>query len=167
MPAKPKPLKADRKKSGKKRKKKTERQQLEIDLDNLVKAIVLERDGGCVCPPPENGHSRVRQPGHLFTRGHESIKWDLFNVHEQCSSCNGRHVYHTKYYRWWFVDNFGESELNRLDRDARESIKMSIDDLETLYIELIEIQKLQPALKPYFTQKEILSGAWRGRTWQK
>jgi hypothetical protein len=157
--AKPKPTKAPK---GKKRKKKTERQLLEIRLDALVKEIVLQRDNGCVCPPPEHGHSRVRQPGHLFTRGHESIKWDLYNVHEQCSSCNGRHVYHTKYYRWWFVDKFGEDELNRLDRDARQSVKMSIDDLETLEYELTEIQKMmEDGWKPYFSQKDILAGRWK------
>jgi len=163
MPAAPKPTRPPK---GKKRKKKTERQKLEIELDHLVREIVFVRDNGCVTPAPENGHSSTRQPGHLFKRTFESIKWDLYNVHEQCSSCNGRHVYHTNYYRWWFKDRFGDNEYNRLDRDARVSIKMSLDDLETLFIELTEIQKKQesePGWKPYFSQKEILSGEWRNK----
>jgi len=89
----------------------------------------------------------------------------LYNVNEQCSYCNGRHEHYSHYYRWWFKEKFGEDEYNRLDRDAQQSIKMSLDDLEGLYMELIEIQKLQearPGWKPYFTQKEIISGKWRG-----
>ena len=161
MPAAPKPTRPPK---AKKRKKKTERQKMEIELDHLVREIVFVRDNGCVTPAPENGHSSTRQPGHLFKRTFESIKWDLYNVHEQCSSCNGRHVYHTNYYRWWFKDRFGDDEYNRLDRDARVAVKMSLDDLETLFIELTEIQKkqeLEPGWKPYFSQKEILSGEWR------
>ena len=163
----PKPKPAPRIKV-KKRKMKTPRQRAEIRLDALVKEIVLDRDGFCVCPPPVNGHTQQRTPGHLISRGKESVKWDLLNVHEQCNGCNARHEHYPEIYTGWFVSNFGKDEYLRLVERSYKIQKMTIEDLETLEFELTEIRKVQEfkrtigeSWKPYFTQKQILSGEWR------
>jgi hypothetical protein len=159
MPSKPKPTKQAK---AKKRKKKTERQLAEIRLDALVKEIVLLRDDGCVCPPPVKGHTQQRTPGHLISRGKESVKWDLYNVHEQCSGCNARHEHYPEIFTAWFVREFGEQAYIDLEARSYKIAKLTIDDLETLEFELTEI--LKQCQKPYFTQKEILSGEWRKLT---
>lgn len=38
--------------------------------------------------------SSVRTPGHYITRGSKSVRWDLRNVYEQCSTCNFIHEQH-------------------------------------------------------------------------
>jgi len=159
--SKPKPTKKDK---PKKRKKKTPRQLAEIRLDLLVKQIVLARDNGCVCPPPIKGHSEVRTPGHIVSRVKESVKWDLFNVHEQCQSCNGRHEYYPEIFTNWFIQNFSADKYMRIVEDSYKVAKLTIDDLETLEYQLTEIQKYQERhtdWKPYYSQKDILTGEWR------
>lgn len=152
-------LKPTKQAKPKKRKKKTERQLAEIRLDALVKEIVLLRDGRCVCPPPVKGHTQQRTPGHLISRGKESVKWDLYNVHEQCSGCNARHEHYPEIFTAWFVREFGRDAYIDLEARSYKIAKLTLDDLETLEFELTEILKTSP--KPYFTQKEILSGEWR------
>ncbi len=161
MPAKPKP---EKKIKQKRRKQKTDRQRAEIRLDALVKEIVLLRDGGCVCPPPIKGHTQIRTPGHLISRGKESVKWDLWNVHEQCNGCNARHEHYPEIYTHWFIQKFGGDKYMALVERKERITKLTIDDLESLEFELTEILRKQtnnPNWKPYFTQKQILNGEWR------
>ena len=157
--SKPKPVKT---KKPKKRKMKTPRQLAEIRLDALVKEIVLLRDGGCVCPPPVKGHTPIRTPGHLISRGKESVKWDLMNVHEQCNGCNARHEHYPEIFTNWFIGQFGQAEYMKLVERSYKVQKLTLDDLEELEFQLTEILKLTtPERKPYFTQKEILDGTWK------
>ena len=156
MPSKPKPSKADR---PKRRKKKTERQLWERRLDGLVREIVLARDGFCVCP--SNKHTQIMQPGHLITRGRESVRWDLYNVNCQCSGCNLMHEYYPEIYTNWFIGRFGEDRYGQMVQDSITVSKLTIDQLETLYMNLIEVQKKQerdPKYRPYITQKELVNG---------
>lgn len=137
---------------------------LERRANEIVREIVLDRDGYCVTPAPEKGHSDIMQCGHLITRGKESVKWDLWNCSVQCSSCNMRHENYWEYYDDWFLDNFGEVQRKRLGRDSYVVTKLSMDELETLISELTSIHRRQidnPKWKPRFTQKQILSGEWR------
>jgi len=159
-PSKPKP---EKRVKTKKRKSKTPRQLMEIRLDKLVKQIVVLRDGFCVCPKPENGHTDVMQPGHIISRGKEAIKWDLRNVHCQCSGCNMRHEHYPEIYINWYIETFGAESWAVLFNDREKVAKLTIDDLERLEFALTEIYKAQEAAqvigkvyKPYFTQKELL-----------
>lgn len=167
MKPKPKPIKKIKpKKKYVKNGKKSARQILETQLDEAVRAIVFLRDGCCVCPAPERGHTVIRQPGHLITRGKMSIRWDLRNVHEQCSACNMRHSRPNQwvYYDTWFVGKFGGDERERLGRDGQESRKYSIEELEEMLGQLRLIYSYQlddRTFKPRFAQKQILSGEWR------
>lgn len=173
--AAPKPAKLDKRvrvkvvkvvKVVKSRKKssKTTRQLLESKLDVVLRDVVLLRDGGCVCPAPKLGHSRVRQAGHLVKRGKHSVKYDLFNVSEQCSSCNGRHNNYPEYYEEWFISRFGGDEYARLLREGLKTRKLTIPELEELLRQFVEIHhfmQMDKTFKPRFTQEQILSGEWR------
>ncbi len=158
--AKPKPVKAIK---PKKRKVKNSRQLLEIQLDSIVKEIVLERDGGCVCVAPKNGHTDVRQPGHLISRKNKSVKWSLLNVSEQCSGCNLLHVYRPEYYTATFIARWGGEKFYALVSESREVKKYQLYELQELLDQLKLIRERQAEdkeFRPYYTQTEILSGAW-------
>lgn len=169
----PKPV---RKPKAKKRKKKTPRQIIIRDLDNLVRQIVFERDpysAQLVYKEvlEENGitqykinHSGIDHPGHIISRKRQSVRWDLRNVHRQDANDNLLHNYFPDVYITWFIRQFGLEQWRDLEADSIKTWKYSMDDLETLYIELIEIskrQKIAPFWKPYFSQKDIISGTWR------
>lgn len=125
---KPKPVKTIK---IKRRKKKTNKQVLELKADRLVREIVLIRDRSCVCPPPKNGHSAVMQPGHLISRGKKSLRWDLRNVHCQCSSCNLTHEFAPERYTQWFIEEFGAEEYAQL-------VKESMMVLDTYGVDVLE-----------------------------
>ena len=161
MNPKPKPVKQVKEK--RKYRKKTAKQKTEQALDAIVKEIVLARDNGCVCPSPESGHSNVRQPGHLISRRARTLRWDLRNVSEQCSSCNLIHNVRPEYYTKWFIESFGQENYAKLVEDGKPG-KLYPYELDELLEQLKLIREKQlsdPKWKPYFSQKDILSGAWR------
>ena len=134
---------------------------------SIMRDIVLDRDLRCVCPPPAKGHSGARQAGHLIKSTKGKIRFDLMNVHEQCSACNGRHNNYEHYYVDWFISKFGADEYHRLCADA-EGVGLKTYELEELIAQLKEIRRKQVAAtlmgetyKPYYTQADVLSGAWR------
>lgn len=130
---------------------------------SIIRDIVLLRDGRCVCPPPQNGHSAVRQAGHIIPSVKGGSRFSLWNVHEQCSSCNGRHTSHWYIYEGWFIDKFGNDRWN-LVRDESRNDGLKTPELEELIVQLDSILdriKAFPEWKPYFTQNEILTGEWK------
>jgi hypothetical protein len=137
----------------------------------LLRDIVILRDKKCVCPPPAKGHSAVLQAGHLIAGTHGGTYFDLWNVHCQCRSCNGRHSPNLggdeKYYNGWFIRTFGGDAYVRLEKDA-DKIGLKPHEIEEVILELQAIKdkqllavELEKEFKPHFTQQEILSGAWR------
>lgn len=161
---KPKPERIEK---PKKRKKISERKRLERELDALCRAIVVDRDVNCVCPPPQHGHFGSLAAGHLITRCKMSIRWDLMNLHAQCVSCNGRHEHFAHYYTNWFLGKFGAEEYARLCKDGESIAKMQLYELAELLEQLKKIRQKQiienlagNSWKPYFSQSQILSGAW-------
>lgn len=118
---KPKPEKRPKKsKWVKKRKLKTPTQKMEIEADRIVRQIVLLRDNGlCFCPPPKDGHNKIMQAGHLVTRACKSVRWDLWNVSVQCSSCNMLHEYKPERYTREFISRFGkDAYMSLVERSA-------------------------------------------------
>lgn len=162
---KPKPIKQAK---IKKAKKVNKRKLLVKLLDATVKEIVLDRDHHCVCEAPKtNGHSMVRQPGHLISRTKESVRWSLWNVHEQCSSCNYLHEHAPHRFTSWFLETFGADKYWQLCQEADAVCKLQIYELEELLCQLMKIREKQlkamllgEPYKPYYSQREILSGAW-------
>ena len=130
---------------------------------SLMRDIVLIRDNGCVCPPPANGHSSVRQAGHIVRSMKGGSRFSLWNVHEQCSSCNGRHTRDWQIYQEWFINEFSNDRwLAVLEESKNPGLKSC--ELEEVMVQLTTIKEKQlsnPEWKPRFTQQEILSGVWR------
>lgn len=144
------------------RRPKSERKVWTDRLDKIVREIVLARDEFCVLT---GHHAGAAQCGHLITRAKLHTRWDLTNCNCQCAGCNLKHEFYPETYTLWWLNYFGRDEYVRLNREAESTVKYTIDELETMFIELTEIQKRQqnePQWKPYFTQAEILSGSWRG-----
>lgn len=163
MIGKPKP---EKKEKIKRKTKKTTRQVLEKKLDKLVREIVLARDPVCVCPSPNNGHSGVRQCGHLFTRSKKSVRWSLYNCNVQCSSCNLLHEFNSHRYTLAFIHKFGLCKYEELYRAAETPSTMKVYELSELIEQLtaiLERQRTTPEWLPYFHQSDILSGAWRDK----
>lgn len=161
---KPKPPKREKKKKPVSRRKKTRRQILELRADRLVREIVLARDADCVCLPPKNGHSDVMQPGHLISRGRKAVRWSLWNVHKQCSSCNLLHEFFPEKFTKWFIEEFGESVYMVLVDDSDDLIDCNTKYLERMVAGLEEVKKHQienPKWKPYLNQEEIIEKTWR------
>lgn len=107
MIAHPKPIKTPKVKripAAKRRKK------LVAQLDKIVSLYVRERDGKCVTC----GSIAHLQCGHLITRAHYAVRWDLWNTHCQCSRCNLLHEYNPHIYTSWFIDRFGLPEYRAL-----------------------------------------------------
>lgn len=158
---KPKPVKALKRKT---RKKKTNRQTLEKQADLLIRDIVLKRDQFCVCPAPKNGHTDVLQCGHLITRGRGSVKYDLRNCNAQCSGCNARHEHFAEIYTVWFIREFSVETYQTLVENSEAVKKLSVEELQILCNELEAIRARQDVdrdFKPRYSQAEILSGQWR------
>jgi hypothetical protein len=134
-----------------------------------MRDIVLDRDLRCVCPvPPAKGHTSTRQAGHLIASTKGSVRFDLTNVHEQCSGCNQRHVNFQHYYIDWFLGKFGSEEYHRLVHEADNGKPLKTYELEELIVQLKAIRQRQlsaillgETFKPYFSQADILSGAWK------
>ena len=135
----------------------------------LLRDIVILRDKKCVCPAPARGHSEVLQAGHLIPGTKGGTYFSLKCVHVQCSGCNGRHVHFPHYYTNWFIRTFGQVEYDLLCTEA-ENIGLKPYQVEEIILELQAIKdkqllavELEKEFKPYFTQQEILSGAWRNK----
>jgi hypothetical protein len=157
-----KPKSETKKKSRKPIKRVSSRGTLVKKAHAILRDIVIKRDRGCVCPSPEKGHSSIIQAGHLIPSTKGSVRFDLRNVAAQCFSCNGRHRFYPHYYTHWFILKFGE-EYNRLCADS-EGIGLKRYELEEMIVQLTEIKSRQEADEnfiPRFTQREILSGAWK------
>ena len=174
---KPKPTKGMK---TKKRKKKTTRQLLVRDLDKIIREIVMMRDNLSVPLmykayteiDDESGLETVKvsiktnvpQLGHIISRARLSVRWDLRNCHKQDAGDNLMHEFYPEVYITWYINTFGLQSWEKLFNESRRLWKYSIDDLETLFIELTEIQKQQQnnlSWKPYYSQNEIMSGEWR------
>lgn len=159
--SKPKPVKPPKGK-GKPVKKSSSHGLLILEAHAIMREIVIARDGGCVCPRPNKGHSSTLQAGHVIRSTKGAVRFDLFNVHCQCSSCNGRHVNYEKYYTSWLVEKFGGAEYVRLCR-LSDGTGLKTYELAELIVQLKLIREKQIAdkeFRPYYTQAEILSGAW-------
>lgn len=162
MLSKPKPIKRDKSKR-KPVKKTSSRGALIKTAHAIMRDIVIARDGRCVCPPPEKGHSETLQAGHIIPSTKSGVRFDLWNVHCQCVACNGRHVHFEHYYVDWFIGKFGVEQKLRLGVDAEHGY-LKTYEIRELIEQLSAIRKRQkdePEWLPYFTQQEILSGRWK------
>jgi len=119
------------------------RKGIEKKLNEITKEIVFARDSeGCVtCPiwkkiKPDFEGSWIMQPGHLFTRGAKSVKWDLRNVYKQCKTCNFLHEYHPDILTQYAVKVLGKKGYEKLVFDRHQVRRFVMPELEELYEKL-------------------------------
>lgn len=145
--------------------KKVKRGALVKKAHALIRDIVLFRDKGCVCPPPQRGHTAIRQAGHVIRSVKGGTQFSLLNVHEQCSGCNQRHVRDWQIYQNWFLHKFGHMTWVLMCEES-QSLGLKSYEITDLIEQLKLIKERQarePNWKPYFSQSEILSGAWSAK----
>ena len=107
-------------------------------LDDLVSKYVIERDKICVTC----GSKKQLTNGHLFSRTHQVVRWDIRddgNCHCQCWPCNFLHV-HDKYrYEKWFIEKFGMKRFDDLHAEwTQKTTHNKVWQLVDLHITLQE-----------------------------
>lgn len=160
---KPKPEKIEKKK--RKYKKRPVLVRKYDEADRIVKMILMIRDWGiCNCPEPDGGHSHVLQNGHLISRGKKSVRWDLWNTHLQCSSCNLLHEHQPEIFTKWFIIEFGSKRWLDLVERSTKVEKITEKDIDQIIAGLNSIL-ISLQLNPdnfvrseyYLTQEEIMN----------
>lgn len=86
------------------------------ELDVVVSQIVRRRDKKCVIC----GSTQNPQAGHFIGRRHFAVRWDLTNVHQQCSGCNIGHNSNPIPYTLFIQQKYGEKYPETLDALSRE-----------------------------------------------
>lgn len=162
MLGKPKP----EKKIKKTKIKRTAKIQLKFaEADRIVKQILVIRDHMiCCCPEPTNGHSHIMQNGHLISRAKKSVRWDLWNTHLQCSSCNLLHEYQPERMTKWFILEFGTGKWmdlversGKIEKITDETIDLIIAGLNSVLISLQLNPDFFVRSEYYLTQQEIIN----------
>ena len=132
---KPKPVKQAKRA---KPRKTSERKKLIKQLDQAIREIVFKDDPHyCVTC----GKTERLQLGHLITRARYGVRWDLMNCHIQCAGCNFRHEFQPEIYTQWFICEYGAEKYIELCKRAETQGKYTIDELETMLMELTEQSK--------------------------
>jgi hypothetical protein len=77
------------------------------------------------------------------------------------------HEFQPERFTNWFLGKFGVDQYARLVQDAEKVSKLQLYELQELLDQLKKIRQRQIVetlagnpYKPYFSQKDILSGAW-------
>mgnify|MGYP001585274054 CR=1 FL=1 len=119
---------------------KSKRSQLIDKLDDVVSKIVRARDKVCVLC----GRKDKLTCGHIFGRGHHSLRWDIRpdgNCHTQCWPCNRRHVFDTYPYYDWHMRKFGKDRFDELYQEWQATRQFKIWELKELYEQLIKANR--------------------------
>ena len=106
-------------------------------LDKLVSEFIRNRDGRCVIC----GSTDQPTNGHLFSRKHNSLRWDMRpdgNCHQQCWPCNFKHVHDTVPYFQWYIHKFGQERYDELYQEWNGICQYKNNDLIELLKKLKE-----------------------------
>lgn len=118
-------------------KKKSERMKLYDAIHKELKEIRIKGYGeACVIC----GSTNVVQLGHVIPAGSSlNLRFKLYNVFPQCRTCNGIHRYNQAPYLNWYVQTFGEEELDNLVQESRVIKKYTMPELRELLAEVKEL----------------------------
>ena len=130
MKSMPKPTKKDR---PKKKKVKTNRQKLILEISDLCRKITTWRDG-CTCVLCEVDGGRcndVSQWGHVIPQGASGyLKHNLSNSFRQCGSHNTIHKTNQAIYLNWYEHKFGKRAFDMLTEASKKTYhKFTTPDL--------------------------------------
>ncbi len=120
-------------------KRKASRKTLIKKLDKIVSEYIRDRDQKCV----QCGKVDTLTNGHVFSRRHYSLRWDIRpdgNCHCQCWGCNYKHSYDNYDYYLWFQNKFGKDKFESMRFEYKKSKKFTNVELENLY-EIIKAKK--------------------------
>lgn len=80
------------------------------------------------------------QCGHLITRAHYALRWDIdLNLNTQCASCNLIHEHNPHIYINWFIDEFGVGAYQKLVASdvprkwSEVELQAKLDEITALY----------------------------------
>lgn len=111
--------------------------QLKIDAEKAVNAYIQERDREkpcCTCGKPKSSGKQFHA-GHFIAVGScDNLRFNCFNIHAQCATCN---VYgHGEYrlYRQWMIDRYSTELVEAFEDIASTNpiTKRSRDYLERI-----------------------------------
>ena len=134
---KPKPTKKDR---PRKKKVKTNRQKLILEISDLCRKLTTWRDG-CICVLCEVDGGRcndVSQWGHVIPQGASGyLKHNLSNSFRQCGSHNIIHKTNQAIYLNWYRRKFGNLAFEMLTEASKKTYhKFTVPDLWQMRDEL-------------------------------
>jgi len=104
-------------------------------LDNLVSAYIRNRDKQCVIC----GSTNQLTNGHLFSRRHNSLRWDIRpdgNCHTQCWPCNYKHVRDAVPYFNWYIKKFGKRKFDALYKEWNGICQLKDNDIIDMVLQL-------------------------------
>lgn len=114
--------------------KKTRRQLLEGQLDDLMSLIVRRRDMACVtCGTTEDITN-----SHYVTRRKSRLRWDLRNCNAQCRTCHMRHHRWPIAYANYMCRRYSKAVLDELEQLA---------NIPAWHWELHELEDMLEALR--------------------
>jgi hypothetical protein len=115
------------------RKRQTDRQLLNMALDQLCRMLTTWRDGcSCVLVKFDGGRcGGVSQWGHVVPQGSCSyLVHELSNSFRQCENHNGIHRFVQLPFHVWYKDVFGEAALSLLDKSRQEHVSYKFGIVE-------------------------------------
>lgn len=107
-------------------------------LDRLVSEYIRIVEPNCVIC----GSASQPTNGHLFSRRHNSLRWDIRpdgNCHTQCWPCNFKHVRDTVPYFKWYINKFGQERFDELYQEWQGINQMKDNDV----IDMVELMKVK------------------------
>lgn len=102
----------------------------------LLKAIadyVRRRDNyTCYTCGKRETDPRKMNAGHLFSRRHKALRYDLRNIHAQCVYCNKYQGGNLHIYIHKFIQQYGQKAYNKLYNTRDNKVTYTVQDLQTM-----------------------------------
>ena len=119
--------------------KKPTRKSLIRKIDKVFSEYIRKRDSnkdgyGVCCTCAKKIHYKDAHAGHFMSRRHYATRWDEENVALQCAGCNTFRGGEQYKFALYLNDKYKCDKATELLVKSRESIKLSILDLEKIYL---------------------------------
>ena len=119
--------------------KKPTRKSLIRKIDKVFSEYIRKRDSnkdvyGLCCTCAKKIHYKDAHAGHFMSRRHYATRWDEENVALQCAGCNTFRGGEQYKFALYLNDKYKCDKATELLVKSRESIKLSILDLEKIYL---------------------------------
>ena len=105
------------------RKGKSEVSQLKDEIQTIVRAIVIKRDGGCILRGIRHCEDEVLQADHLITRANSATYDDTRLIVCVCRSCHGWKHWHEREYNALLKSILPKKRVELWERAEEDSWK--------------------------------------------